>query len=56
VPGALLLRVPRPLSEHAQVDGALAPALRQRYLAVPGVPAVSRATSAASSRLRRKPR
>jgi diacylglycerol kinase family enzyme/membrane-associated phospholipid phosphatase len=56
LPGALLLRVSRPLSEQPQVDGAPAPALRQRYLAVPGVPAVSRATSAASSQLRRKPR
>jgi diacylglycerol kinase (ATP) len=56
VPGALQLRVPRPLSEPAAVDGAIASATRPKYLGVAGVPAVSRATSAARSRLRRKPR
>jgi diacylglycerol kinase (ATP) len=56
VPGALRLRVPRPLSEPAAIDGAVAPATRLKNLGVPGVPAVSRATSAARSRLRRKPR
>jgi diacylglycerol kinase (ATP) len=56
VPGALQLRVPRPLNEPAPVDGAVAPATRPRHLGVPGVPAVSRATSAAKSRLWRKPR
>jgi diacylglycerol kinase (ATP) len=56
VPGALRLRVPRPLTEPAPVDGAIASATRPRHLAVPGAPAVSRATSAARSRLRRKPR
>jgi diacylglycerol kinase (ATP) len=55
VPGALRLRVPRPLTEPAPVDGATAPATRPRHLAMPGVPGVSRATSAARSRLRRKP-
>jgi diacylglycerol kinase (ATP) len=54
VPGALLLRVPRPLNEPAPVDGAISPAARPRHLA--GMPAVSRATSAARSRLQRKPR
>ena len=55
VPGALRLRVPRPLSEPAPVDGAIAPAAGPRHLGVPGVTTVSRATSAARSQLQRKP-
>ncbi|HET8915208.1 MAG TPA: diacylglycerol kinase family protein [Propionibacteriaceae bacterium] len=55
VPGALRLRVPRPLSEPAAIDGAMAPATRLKNLGVPGGPAVSRATSAARSQLQRKP-
>jgi diacylglycerol kinase (ATP) len=55
VPSALRLRVPRLLSEPAQVDGAVAPVTRPRHLDVPGATAVSRAASSATSRLRRKP-
>ena len=54
VPGALRLRVPRLLSEPAQVDGARA--TRPRHLEVPGATAVSRAASSARSWLRRTPR
>ena len=56
VPSALRLRVPRPLSEPAQVDGAVVPAMRTRHLEVPAPTAVSRAASSARSLLQRKPR
>jgi diacylglycerol kinase family enzyme/membrane-associated phospholipid phosphatase len=56
LPGALRLRVPRLLSEPAQVDGAVVPATRTRHLEVPAPTAVSRATSSAKSQLQRKPR
>ena len=56
LPSALRLRVPRPLSEPAQVDGAVVLAMRTRHLEVPAPPAVSRAASSARSLLQRKPR
>ena len=56
VPAALRLRVPRTANEPAIANGAPAQATRSGPLSVPGVTAVSRATSAARSRLRRSPR
>jgi diacylglycerol kinase family enzyme len=57
VPGALLLRAPRPIRElttgHSEVSTAIGAG---RRIHVPGGQAVSRATSAARSRLRRTPR
>ncbi|HEX6758133.1 MAG TPA: diacylglycerol kinase family protein [Propionibacteriaceae bacterium] len=56
VPAALRLRVPRSANEPAIGNGAPAQVARSGPLSVPGVTAVSRATSAARSRLRRSPR
>ena len=56
VPSALLLRVPRPANEPDTASGVLAPATVARRIRVPGGTAVSRAASAARSRLRRSPR
>jgi diacylglycerol kinase (ATP) len=56
VPAALRLRVPRTANEPAIANGAPAQATRSGPLSVPGVTVVSRATSAARSRLRRSPR
>jgi diacylglycerol kinase (ATP) len=56
VPAALRLRVPRPANEPAVASGVPAKATRSGRRSVPAVNAVSRATSAAKSRLRRSPR
>jgi diacylglycerol kinase family enzyme len=57
VPGALLLRAPRPIRELTTGDGEVSTAIGGgRRIHVPGGQAVSRATSAARSRLRRTPR
>ena len=57
VPGALLLRAPRPIRELTTGDGEVSTAIGAgRRIHVPGGQAVSRATSAARSRLRRTPR
>ncbi|HEX3196834.1 MAG TPA: diacylglycerol kinase family protein [Propionibacteriaceae bacterium] len=56
VPAALHLRVPRPANEPAVANGAPAQVTRSGRGSVPGATAVSRATSAARSRLRRSPR
>jgi diacylglycerol kinase (ATP) len=56
VPSALLLRVPKPISEPAATDGVPVPATRSGQVRVPGATAVSRAAFAARSRLRRNPR
>jgi diacylglycerol kinase (ATP) len=56
VPAALRLRVPRPVNEPAVANGAPAQVTRSGRVSVPGATAVSRATSAARSRLRRNPR
>jgi diacylglycerol kinase (ATP) len=56
VPAALRLRVPRPVNEPAVANGAPAQVTRSGRVSVPGATAVSRATSAARSRLRRSPR
>ena len=56
VPAALRLRVPRSANEPVIGNGAPAQVARSGPLRVPGVTAVSRATSAARSRLRRSPR
>ncbi|HET9560792.1 MAG TPA: hypothetical protein VFP01_01675, partial [Propionibacteriaceae bacterium] len=55
VPGALRLRVPRLVYELTTGDGEVNSAPRSGRVHVPGVQAVSRAASAASSRLRRTP-
>ena len=55
VPGALRLRVPRLVYELTTGDGEVSSAPRSGRVHVPGVQAVSRAASAASSRLRRTP-
>jgi diacylglycerol kinase (ATP) len=56
VPGALLLRVPRPVRELTTGNGEASSAIRSGRIHLPGGEAVSRATSAARSRLRRTPR
>jgi diacylglycerol kinase (ATP) len=57
VPGALRLRVPRPVRELTTGDGEVSSATRAgRRMNLPGGQAVSRAASAARSRLRRTPR
>jgi diacylglycerol kinase (ATP) len=56
VPGALHLRVPRAANEPAIANGVPVQATRSGHLSVPGVTAVSRATSATKSRLRRSRR
>jgi diacylglycerol kinase family enzyme/membrane-associated phospholipid phosphatase len=56
VPSALLLRVPKPISESAAADGVPVPATRSGRVRLPGATAVSRAAFAARSRLRRNPR
>ena len=56
VPGALRLRVPRQLSELTTGNGEVSSETRSARLQLPGARAVSRATSAARSRLRRTPR
>jgi diacylglycerol kinase (ATP) len=57
VPGALRLRVPRPLRELTTGNGEVTTAIgRSGRIHVPGAQAVSRAASAARSRLRRTPR
>jgi diacylglycerol kinase (ATP) len=55
VPGALRLRVPTPVYELTTGDGEVSSATRSGRVHVPGVQAVSRAASAARSRLRRTP-
>jgi diacylglycerol kinase (ATP) len=55
VPAALRLRVPRLANEPPIADGTPAQVTRSGRVRVPGVTAVSRATSAARSRLRRSP-
>jgi hypothetical protein len=55
VPAALHLRVPRAANEPAIANGAPAQVTRSGRVRVAGVTAVSRATSAARSRLRRSP-
>ena len=54
VPGALQLRVPRPLRELTSGNGGVSSVSRAAY-AMPGAETVSRAASAARSRLRRTP-
>jgi diacylglycerol kinase (ATP) len=56
VPGALRLRVPRPVRELTTGDGEVGSVAHSRRGHVPGAEAVSRAASAARSRLRRTPR
>jgi diacylglycerol kinase family enzyme/membrane-associated phospholipid phosphatase len=55
VPGALRLRVPKQLSELMTGNGQVNSATRSGRFHLPGAQAVSRATSAARSRLRRTP-
>ena len=55
VPGALRLRVPKQLSELTTGNGQVNSATRSGRFHVPGAQAVSRAASAARSRLRRTP-
>jgi diacylglycerol kinase family enzyme len=56
VPGALRLRVPRPVRELTTGDGEVGSVAHSGRVHVPGAEAVSRAASAAKSRLRRTPR
>jgi diacylglycerol kinase family enzyme len=56
VPGALLLRVPRPVHELPTGNGQVTSVAGSRRVNMPGAAAVSRAASAAKSRLRRTPR
>jgi len=56
VPGALRLRVPRQLSELTTGNGEVSSETRSGRVQLPGARAVSRAASAARSRLRRTPR
>ena len=57
VPGALRLRVPRPVRELTTGDSEVSSGIRAgRRIHVPGGQAVSRAASGARSRLRRTPR
>jgi diacylglycerol kinase (ATP) len=56
VPGALRLRVPRQLSELTTGNGEVGSETRSGRVQLPGARAVSRAASAARSRLRRTPR
>lgn len=56
VPGALLLRVPRPVHELTTGNGQVTSMAGSGRVRVPGAAAVSRAASAAKSRLRRTPR
>jgi diacylglycerol kinase (ATP) len=56
VPGALLLRVPRSVHEVATGNGEVTAVARSGRIHVPGAEAVSRAASAAKSRLQRTPR
>jgi diacylglycerol kinase (ATP) len=56
VPGALLLRVPRPVHELTTGNGQVTSMAGSGRVHVPGAAAVSRAASAAKSRLRRTPR
>jgi diacylglycerol kinase (ATP) len=56
VPGALLLRVPRSVHELATGNGEVTAVARSGRIHVPAAEAVSRAASAARSRLRRTPR
>ena len=56
VPGALRLRVPRQLSELTTGNGEVSSKTRSGRIHVPDAQAVSRAASAARSRLRRTPR
>jgi diacylglycerol kinase (ATP) len=56
VPGALLLRVPRPVHELTTGNGQVTSMAGSARVHVPGAAAVSRAASAAKSRLRRTPR
>jgi len=56
VPGALRLRVPRQLSELTTGNGDVSSETRSGRVQLPGARAVSRAASAARSRLRRTPR
>ena len=55
VPGALRLRVPKQLSELTTGNGQVNSATRSGRFHLPGAQAVSRAASAARSRLRRTP-
>jgi YegS/Rv2252/BmrU family lipid kinase len=55
VPGALRLRVPRPVRELTTGDGEVGSVAHSGRVHVPGAEAVSRAASAARSRLRRTP-
>jgi diacylglycerol kinase family enzyme len=55
VPGALRLRVPKQLSELTTGNGQVNSATRSGRFHVPGAQAVSRAASAARSKLRRTP-
>ena len=56
VPGALRLRVPRPVHELTTGNGQVTSATPTGRMRVPGVRVVSRAASEARSRLRRTPR
>jgi diacylglycerol kinase (ATP) len=56
VPGALLLRVPRSVHELTTGNGQVTSMAGPGRVRVPGAAAVSRAASAATSRLRRTPR
>src|SRR4029453_5242760 len=56
VPGALRLRVPRPVHELTTGNGQVTSATPTGRIRVPGVRVVSRAASEARSRLRRTPR
>jgi diacylglycerol kinase (ATP) len=56
VPGALLLRVPRPVRELTTGNGQVTSVAGSGRVNMPGAAAVSRAASAAKSRLRRTPR
>jgi diacylglycerol kinase (ATP) len=56
VPGALLLRVPRPVRELTTGNGQVSSVAGSGRVNMPGAAAVSRAASAAKSRLRRTPR
>jgi diacylglycerol kinase family enzyme/membrane-associated phospholipid phosphatase len=56
VPGALLLRVPRPVHELTTGNGQVTSVTGSGRVQMPGAAAVSRAASAAKSRLRRTPR
>ena len=56
VPGALLLRVPRPVQKLTTGNGQVTSVTGSGRVQMPGAAAVSRAASAAKSRLRRTPR